>query len=302
MLTDSLPIPALRVQASLSTRRIAPLQRHDHAVAGLMAIALLLIASLCAMIAVWAASGPAEGNSNDRPSNPVGQVLFESESDGATASIEGFEILSPDGPISFDDSVVAIESVFAAPSSEWLLVDEVFVSAGVTEKPAGGVDGVQGGLGSAIGSARSRDSAAAQRWSVRFPDLTDMDVYVQLLDDFGIELGAKTKSGDPVFISHLSSVNPKVRRTPDSGEANRLCFSWSGDDRRQADLDLFEKFGLDVIGDTIVHFYPPELESQLAELELSFAGRTPDEIRSTVFEVCPHGNGFVFRVVDQKLR
>ncbi|MCA9060900.1 MAG: hypothetical protein KDA85_20450 [Planctomycetaceae bacterium] len=65
---------------------------------------------------------------------------------------------------------------------------------------------------------------------------------------------------------------------------------------------MFRKAGLDVSQATIVHFYPEATEQLLARLEADYAGKAPQEVRRTIFEVVARGNGFEFVVTEQKYR
>jgi hypothetical protein len=75
--------------------------------------------------------------------------------------------------------------------------------------------------------------------------------------------------------------------------------SWQGGQRKQADVKLLQKAGVDATRGIILHFYPAETEEMLARLERSFANRSERDIRRTYFVIVPQGRGFTFAVSRQ---
>lgn len=76
--------------------------------------------------------------------------------------------------------------------------------------------------------------------------------------------------------------------------------TWQGGGtRREADVKLFQRAGVDASQGTIFHFYPRETEQLLMTIEQQYAGRRQQEIRRTYFVVERGGDGFVFRVTRQ---
>jgi len=139
-----------------------------------------------------------------------------------------------------------------------------------------------------------------QRWFIRFSDRVELDQYAKELDFFKIELAALMPDRRLAYLSNISAAKPTVRYAPSGKDESRLYMTWQGGERRFADVQLFAKAGLDVPGDApIFHFYPPEVEAQLAQLERSYRGRTPDQIKRTYFVVEPSGGGYRFTVVRQ---
>lgn len=136
------------------------------------------------------------------------------------------------------------------------------------------------------------------RWYVRFSTLGSIDEYAKQLDYFGIELGA-VLNGKLTYITQLSNARPAVRSVPGGKEETRLYFTWQGGNRKQADVQLFRKAGLDIGAAPILHFYPKKTEDLLATLEFRYKNRKASEIRRTFFEVQQSRAGYDFEVVRQ---
>lgn len=136
------------------------------------------------------------------------------------------------------------------------------------------------------------------RWLVRFGSLSAIDEYAKQLDFFGIELGV-VLNGKLTYISNLSAARPTVRTVSGGKDESRLYFTWQGGSRKQADVQLFRKAGIDVGSAPLLHFYPKPTEDALAQLEYKYRQRTAKEIRRTFFEVIPTKAGYDFEVVRQ---
>ena len=100
------------------------------------------------------------------------------------------------------------------------------------------------------------------------------------------------------------STTEDLRETRQSSDEKRLFMSWQdGGERVKADIDLLMKAGLkDAAQGLPLHFYHPETEQMLAQLELSFLNKPAEQIRLTYFQVKKSGNSFEFVVTNQKLR
>ena len=146
-----------------------------------------------------------------------------------------------------------------------------------------------------------------QRWFIVFADKGDLKSYAAQLDFFGIELGAKFETeGRLVYLSNMSQDPPTMRQilSADGDSEKRLFMNWAdgSEERRQADVELFEQAGIDASQAPIMHFYPAETELRLATIEQEFGGLTSEQIRRTSFSVRRAGNGFEFFVEKQELR
>lgn len=139
-----------------------------------------------------------------------------------------------------------------------------------------------------------------QRWFVRFSDQGTLAEYAAQLDFFGIELGALLPDGKLVYLSQLSNDKPNMREATTGKGEQRLYMTWQGGGRKSADVKLFQKQNIAVGSATIFHFYPPQTEQLLAQLELKYQNRAVEEIRRTYFVVQSEGNGFRFVVTKQR--
>ena len=150
------------------------------------------------------------------------------------------------------------------------------------------------GSGAGPGGGFSRE----QRWLVRFADQSNLAEYTRQLDFFGIEFGAVV-DGRMVYLSKLSSPRPTMRTSASGANEKRLYMTWQGGGRKQADLQIFRKAGVDVGNGVMFHFYPKEAEDKLARLELDYRKRAAREIRRTYFAVNRVDKGYEFSVVHQ---
>lgn len=137
-----------------------------------------------------------------------------------------------------------------------------------------------------------------QRWLIRYADQTNLDEYARQLDFFGVEFGAIV-GGKLVYLSKLSSARPGVRTADSGANEKRLYMTWQGGTRKQADLQIFRKAGVDVGNGVIFHFYPKETEDRLAHLELAYRNRKANDIRRTYFSVKRGDAGYEFSVDHQ---
>lgn len=138
-----------------------------------------------------------------------------------------------------------------------------------------------------------------QRWFVRFSERGTLTGYARQLDYFGIELGALLPDGRLVYVSNLSDNKPRVRESKTGAGEERLYMNWQGGGRRQADLKLFRKAGIDVGTGLIFHFYPRDTEAMLARKELAYKNRPVKSIRRTYFVVRSVPDGYDFEVTNQ---
>lgn len=139
-----------------------------------------------------------------------------------------------------------------------------------------------------------------QRWFVRFGNKSVVEEYANQLDYLKIELGSLLPDGRLVYVSQLSSPSPKVRYVQTGSKEKRLYMTWQGGERRSADVELFKKAGIEIRADyPVFHFYPPELEARLAQLERDFLKKPVQSIRRTYFAVEREGNGYSLRVTRQ---
>jgi len=142
-----------------------------------------------------------------------------------------------------------------------------------------------------------------QGWIVEFADKGDLDSYAAQLDFFGIELGLLQK--EEARLTYLSNVSRPVptKREVRTGDAEkRLFLKWQdgSQDRIKADMELFQRAGIDGSSGVILHFYPAATEQMLAQLEVAYGNQQPTAIRRTYFRVRKAGSGYEF-VVDRQV-
>ncbi|MBM81925.1 MAG: hypothetical protein CMJ78_15235 [Planctomycetaceae bacterium] len=138
-----------------------------------------------------------------------------------------------------------------------------------------------------------------QRWFIRFSDQGTLNEYTGQLDFFGIEMGVLKTSGSIQYLSNLSAARPAVRSANSGKGENRMYMTWRGGNRKQGDLKIFKKAGVDVGSNLILHFYPPKTEAMLADLEMKYRNRKPEEIRRTYFVVQGSPGNYTFVVNKQ---
>ncbi|MCA9041719.1 MAG: hypothetical protein KDA65_15305 [Planctomycetaceae bacterium] len=138
----------------------------------------------------------------------------------------------------------------------------------------------------------------AQRWVVRFGEKDTLEEYADQLDFFKIEFGA-ILGDEIVYVSNFSASTPTVRREKISDEEQRLYMQWQNAGRRKSDVELMKKAGVNAASVPILHFYPAQTESLLAQKEKDYRKRDPREIRRTYFSVSRRSQGYTFIVTRQ---
>ena len=140
---------------------------------------------------------------------------------------------------------------------------------------------------------------AEQRWSIVYNPGQTIDAYARQLDALGVEFAVVSGPNQLTFVSNFSAASPTKRYGNGQGDS-RLYFLWQGKGRRESDVALLRKAGIEVGEGVLMQFYPKAVEQQLAQLEVRYRGRQPGEIRFTRFSVVPKGDGFGFQVLAQE--
>jgi hypothetical protein len=231
-------------------------------------------------------------------------VVLEDVGGGRPEGVVG-ESMELDAP---DAEEIAKESDLTVPQFQETL-DKVsaIVTAQITElEDPDLVEQVESGGGKLQGDGRQVGYGFGdgppgvpryKRWEIYYAEGGSLDEYARQLDFFGIELGVV--EGDQVtYVNKLSSSAPGKRTAP-ADQEKRLYMSWRQGNLKQADEKLLAQAGVAAKGRLVVQFYPREIENALAQLESSFAGRKPEQIRRTRFAVRASGNGFEYYVMDQ---
>lgn len=278
--------------------------RYERVSSSLMAIVMSLVFAVAFLFLIWITNRPQQAESDAELEIVELSGGFEDGFPDETLNVESPEEMTPDPsipdlPTEETEIAESIESVMELSEDASMQmpqqVDVAFENSGKQ--------------GSAVGTGRRPLGAGPgtggfprhQRWFVRFPDRGTLDDYAKQLDYFGIELAVLVEGGGIAYVSNLSSPAPQVRRATSGKGENRLFFTWQGGNRRAADLQLFQKAGLQVSGGTIFHFYPPEAEKMLAEAEVKYRNRKVADIRRTYYTVTTTGGGYKFEVTNQVL-
>ncbi len=140
---------------------------------------------------------------------------------------------------------------------------------------------------------------AEQRWSIIYKPNQPESEYARQLDSLGVEMAVIVPPDQLVYVSNFSSPTPTKRQGAGRGD-HRLYFLWQGRGRKEADIGLLRKAGIEVGESVVFQFYPQEAERRLSELEVKYKGRQPGEIRVTRFTVVQSGSGFDFQVAAQE--
>jgi hypothetical protein len=239
---------------------------------------------------------------------PIQLVPMQFVADGGYEDGNPDETLLVESPFEETPNPSPVEEVIEEDTLQEVLENVVELSNTASEQAVqvtstealnSGTPGSARGTGRPLGTGGGRYGGipAEERWFIRFADGSSVDEYARQLDFFGIELGVLLP-GRLVFISNMSTT-PRVREVATGSGEERLYMTWQGGNRKDADVKLFQRAGIDASQGTIFHFYPPATEQLLATLEVQYAGRRTQEIRRTYFVVARGGDGFVFNVTRQ---
>jgi hypothetical protein len=177
--------------------------------------------------------------------------------------------------------------------------------AGDSRRPGGG-GGEGGGFGGGIGSGfgRGRGGGPETKREIRF-EPQNLNEYAQWLDYYKIEIAVLDTQDNKVYYAYnLSRSKPDVRVSdPSQQPENRLSFNSTLSQFAALDRQLAVKAGIADKGEIILQFFPDETATLLLDLEQKSAGgRTPEQIRRTIFRVTRNGNRFEFSVAEQAYR
>ncbi|MCA9034459.1 MAG: hypothetical protein KDA91_04975 [Planctomycetaceae bacterium] len=280
--------------------------RYDITTAMLIACLGMLVMAVITLIAIWLAN-MIPTKVTLAPMMTPGDGGYEDGEENATPDVESPEDPTDDPSVSNDQSNVTelmeiTDPVMEAADSAAALVEPTSFTDPNNSGNPGSAEGT-GGRPLGSGGPGRGGAKREQRWFVQFAEKGDLKSYARQLDFFKIELGAMFAAQQKLYyMSNVSSDRPTIREVSTGDNEKRLFMNWEGGERKKADEELFQKAGIDATQAAILHFYPTELEQQLAQLELSFAGRPAEQIRRTYFEVQRSGSGYAFKVTDQKLK
>lgn len=218
---------------------------------------------------------------------------------------------APEDAGEFEEAAVqqtssTVLDAFAAPAdgdSEGGEVASETVTAGLA-LPGGNVRSsqVKRGNGRPLGMGGGPGSGGvprAQRWIFDFAAGQGDDDYAKLLDTLHIELATPAGGKSLSYASNFTST--PQRRTALSRLDKRMYTSWSSVSRRQYDLSLLRKAGIQVDDNAIIlQFLPEEVVQRLSRLEYDYKQKQPGLIRRTRFKVVGSGNNYDFQVTLQE--
>ena len=232
---------------------------------------------------------------------PEGRENSTEQVDVADADAAAFASNSTLQPADFEEPAVQetpSAMVEALTTTEFADLAEEMPDGGAV---ASGTRASKVGTGAAAYGLGAGDGGVPreQRWSILYNPGQTPDEYARQLDFFGVEM-ATVIDGQMHYASRFSRPRPEVRVAP-RGNDDRLYFLWQGGGRRESDIALLKKAGIDVgQRGAIFQFFPAEVEQILARLEQQYKGRQPMEIRTTRFTVVPAGARYAFEVIDQQ--
>ncbi len=290
-----------QLQAAGSPRPDSPFlctTKADRTVSWLLA-SLLCLALLASVLAiVWLTNLSQQSN----PSlGGTGLGTIE-QFFGAPVPQQALDVLTPED-LTDDPSHIPVASVEAELTA---IVEQLGeLDAELVDEPPGGRKGTGIGDGAEPGViVVPPDDNRPQRWSFSIDRIASIDEYTQMLDQLGIELGTFDVAGF-VYLTDVRSKMPGQRR-PTVSRDDRFYTVWQSGSLAQMDHQLFRRAGVDRLPTRpMVHFFSPQLESQLAAMELEATrknGRKLKDIRRTSFNLRKQSGRFVFYVGQQHFR
>lgn len=283
------------------------INRYDISTAGLLALLSMAGTALLILVAIWLANR-IETAVVREPLMEAGDGGWPDGDPNATPDVESPEDPSLDPSVANDQSDVTelmeiTDPVVEVAENAAQIVEPTDFSDQKNTGNPGSADGT-GGRPWGMGGPGRGGVKREQRWFVQFNNTGDLKTYAAQLDFFQIEIGAMFPAENRlVYMTNMSADRPTLREVTTGDNEKRLFMNWEGGNRREADVELFKKAGVDASGATILHFYPPPVEQQLVEKESEYSGgRPPEQIRRTFFEVRPDGGGYQFVVTSQKLK
>ncbi len=145
-----------------------------------------------------------------------------------------------------------------------------------------------------------------ERWEIQY-NSNSSEAYSAQLDYFRIELGVVGGGQTQVdYAFNLRKSRPDSRQGAGGESEKRLYMLWSSGTLKRFDQQFLRAAGITTTNRIVMQFYPPEVENQLANIEMAYAeknGKTSvKQIKKTVFGVRAEGNGYQFFVVSQQYR
>jgi hypothetical protein len=141
--------------------------------------------------------------------------------------------------------------------------------------------------------------AEPSEWEVVFPDDTAAEEYARQLEYFKIEIAAVSPDGRVEYISRLTDRKP-VKHVGNRGDDSRRYLGWKSGKLHAADRRLLGQAGISTNRKELTHYFPPDVQRVMEQLERAYGGRKSSEIRRTRFEIHPvEPDRYEFVVVEQ---
>ncbi len=287
------------------------LTKYDITVSALSTTALCAVLTLIVMIIIWLSNLLPTPQKKQVIMLPPGDGGWEDGDPNATPNVESPEDATLDPSVANEETdVTELEEVTeqiveVSENAAAVVAPNEFTGSKNTGSP-GSADGT-GGRPLGSGGPGRGGAKREQRWIVEFADKGDLKSYAAQLDFFGIELAAMfSAEARLVYMTNMSADKPATREIKEgaAGGEQRLFMNWAegSEERRQADVELFQKAGIDASAAGVLHFYSSETETAMATIEQEFGGHAATEIRKTYFRVRKAGNGYEFYVQKQLLK
>ena len=162
----------------------------------------------------------------------------------------------------------------------------------------GGGKGTGTGTGSGPGTGTLNDRERRRnRWIMIFNTHSGQD-YANQLAGLGAILGVLGADGQYTLYRDLHH-RPVKGKIEDPNELNRIFWE---DNKRESVTSLSNALGIKPVPDSLMAFFPEELEKQLLDLELAAFGGKEDEIAETFFRVEKRSGGKYVPVVNYQAR
>ncbi|MCC9601217.1 hypothetical protein LOC67_11730 [Stieleria sp. JC731] len=275
------------------------ISRFDAVTSFLLTLALMLLVGVLTLFVLWL--GTKIPSPLHQP-NEIDRITTASSSFGAELEFElpteseVSDLARPD----LSEALVAVSNITAKVSSATAIED----SAGQRDERGNGPSEDARETGPNV-----EDHSVIpkwERWELRF-DSSSREDYARQLDFFSIELAAFGGGENKIESAVNVSTEPRRIINEDPQTEQRLYFSW----RRKTvfstyDRQLLTKAGIVVTERSIVRLIPAELEMLLTNLELQCCERNskpfPASIAKTIFKCERDGNGYEFKILQQRYR
>ncbi len=291
-----------RNSTATSTSDAPPLHvsLYDRVASGLVALLIFVGVTVFCLFVIWLTNRlsptlvavPIQAeNLGGHPEGVLGDSMQLDAPDAEEISREA-ELEEPQ----VEQTLALVETVVAAHLAE---LDDPQLSDDPESGKAGRSEGTGDNPALGEGGGSAGGVPRYKRWVIMY-EAGSLEEYARQLDFFKIELAAVSQ-GRVEYANSFSQARPRRRVADRNVEENRLYMSWTEGSLKKFDLQLLRNAGIDPRGKIILQFYPPDVEAQLAQLEVNFRGHQPKQIRRTYFKVQRSGSGYRFVVVDQEL-